>query len=298
MELRDIEYFAAVAEHGNITRASEALDLTPTALSKSLRRLEESLGARVVKRTPKGVELTTVGAALLAQVQRVRMTLGDIAREAADLGSGRKGHLRIGTGPTLCEELPRVYAAVATEAPDVTFEIDVTDNDELIPLLRKGTLDLVFNDFHEPYDSMIMEPLFRDEYVICASAKHPLAQKERVSVEDLSRERWTLSASNLAPQRLLLRTFLEHGLPPPRVALRTRSLSTRLRALGTSDLLGWACRRNIRDISPQFRVVELPVKELRLRRNIGVLYRKGGYLSPVARRFIEILKRLADEMAE
>ena len=63
MELRDIEYFAVVAEHGNLRRASEALGLSPPALSKSLRRLEESMQAKLVERTPKGVALTPVGAA-------------------------------------------------------------------------------------------------------------------------------------------------------------------------------------------------------------------------------------------
>src|SRR5262245_39212455 len=71
MELRDIEYFAVVAEHGNVRRAAEALDLSPPALSKSLRRLEKSVGAKLVKRTPKGVELTDVGVAMVGQVRRI-----------------------------------------------------------------------------------------------------------------------------------------------------------------------------------------------------------------------------------
>ncbi len=72
MELRDIEYFAVMAEHGNVRRASEALGLSPPALIKSLRRLEQSLQARIFKRTPKGIELTAVGSALHAQVKRIR----------------------------------------------------------------------------------------------------------------------------------------------------------------------------------------------------------------------------------
>src|SRR6185503_1391890 len=138
MELRDIEYFAVVAEHGNLTRASEALGLSPPALSKSLRRLEKSLEARLVRRTPKGVELTAVGSALLAQVKRIRLTLADVAREAADLSQGRAGHLRIGVGPTLAEILPPAYAKLAKDAPRLTVEISVTDNDVMFPALRNG----------------------------------------------------------------------------------------------------------------------------------------------------------------
>jgi DNA-binding transcriptional LysR family regulator len=88
MELRDIEYFAIIAEHRNVRRASEALGLSPGAMSKSLRRLEKSMHAKLVERTPKGVALTSVGAALLAQVHRLRVTLMDIRREAEDLTEG------------------------------------------------------------------------------------------------------------------------------------------------------------------------------------------------------------------
>ncbi len=61
MELRDLQYFAVIAQHGNLARASEALGLSPPALSKSLRRLEAYVDAKLVQRTPKGVVLTSSG---------------------------------------------------------------------------------------------------------------------------------------------------------------------------------------------------------------------------------------------
>src|SRR5688572_25461012 len=168
MELRDIEYFAVMAEHGNVRRASEALGLSPPALSKSLRRLERSLKARVVKRTPKGIELTAVGSALLAQVKRIRVTLADVAREAADLSEGRAGHLRIGVGPAVAELLPAAYAALLEEAPRLTSLIEISDNDVMFPALRNGTLDLIVNAIPEfSMSGLTLEHLFDDDYVVC-----------------------------------------------------------------------------------------------------------------------------------
>src|SRR5687767_28790 len=99
MDLRDIEYFAVLAEHGQLVRAAEALGLSQPALSLSLRRLEKSAQAKLVKRTPKGVELTAVGTALLSHVRRLRLARDDLAREVADLAQGRAGNLRIGASP-------------------------------------------------------------------------------------------------------------------------------------------------------------------------------------------------------
>jgi DNA-binding transcriptional LysR family regulator len=291
VELRDIQYFAAVAEHGNVTRASEALGLSPPALSKSLRRLEEALQAKLVRRTPKGVELTTVGSAFLAQARRIRLTLDDVTREAADLSLGRSGHLRIGSGPTVCEDLPAAYAALMKEAPRLTIAVNVTDNDVMVPALRNGELDLIVNFLPEtPYEGTMHVHLYDDIFVACASAHHPLTKLKRVPLARLVQERWALSVPDIRSKQWLYRALNDGGLPPPRVAVETRSMRLRLQTWASSDLLGYTSRRILRQAASRFRLKELPIKELAWRRPVGVIYREGGYLSPAARRFIEILK--------
>ena len=303
MELRDIEYFAVVAEHGNVRRASEALDLSPPALSKSLHRLEKSMGAKLVERTPKGVKLTAVGSALLAQVQRIRLTLDDVAREAADLSQGRAGHLRIGAGPTIVEHLlPAAYTALLKDAPNLTLEISVSDNDVMVPALRNGELDLIFNVIpSSPYEGLAQQHLFNDEWVVCASAKHLLTKLKRVTLTDLTQERWVLPITNIQSQEFMLqqwlyRAFQDSGLPPPRVAVATRSVRLRLQTCASSSLLSYAARRVLQQVAQSFRLKELPVRELIWRRSVGVIHREGGYLSPAARRLIEILKTTAREI--
>ena len=294
MELRDIEYFAVVAEHGNVTRASEALGLSPPALSKSLRRLEKAMHARLVTRTPKGVELTVVGSALLAQVRRIRLTLADVEREAADLSQGRAGHVRIGASAARAEELSASFAALLKEAPNATLSITVSDNDVMIPALRRGELDLIFNYLTKsPYEGCIKENLYDDEQIVYASANHPLAKQKVVTMADLARERWTLSPVNGLPWHTLYRAFQDRGLPPPRVAVETRSIRLRLQTVASTNLLGFISSRIIREAAQRFRLKALSVKGVRWRRPVGVMYRDDGYLSPAAKRFIEILKSTA-----
>jgi len=291
MELRYIEYFAVVAEHGNVRRASEALGLSPPALSKSLRRLEKSMQAKLVERTPKGVTLTAVGTALLAQVGRLRLTLGDVAREAADLSQGRAGHLRIGASFAESEILPAACAILLKEAPKLTLEITGTDNDEMLPLLRKGELDMVVNSLPgDPYEGLDQEHLFDDGLVVCASADHRLAKLKRVIMADLAQERWALSSTNIRPQQILHRAFQENGLPPPRVAVKARPVRVRLQTCVRSGLLCFVSRQVAQQSAERLRLKVLPIKELTLHRPIHVIYRKGAYLPPAAHRLIEILR--------
>ena len=302
MELRDIEYFAVVAEHGHLGRAAEALGLSTPALSKCLRRLEQSLQAKLVKRTPKGVELTAEGSALLLHVRELRLSLQDVVREIADLSQGRVGHLLIGTGPTIAEDmLPPACTALLKDAPKLSLKISVSDNYWMLPALRNGELDIIVNYLPPMFpEGLVQEHLIYDEYVVCASADHRLASQEKVTLADLTGERWALTEQLLTSQQSLRRAFQDRGLPPPRVAIETRSVRLKLRGVASSDLLDFTSRHVVQQAAKSYRLAVLPVKELEstFRRSVGVIYREGGYLSPAGRRFIEILKATAKEIGE
>jgi len=293
MELRDVEYFAIVAEHGNVRRASEALELSPTAVSKSLRRLEASMGAKLVKRTPKGVDLTDVGSALLARVHRLRLTLEDVQREAADLSQGRMGHIRLGVGPHATEAVRAAYVALEKDAPNVTMEIYVSDRDVMHPMLRNGSLDLVVNHLGPIEPNVEQEFLGESEYVVFASASHPLARKKRVTLAELSRERWALNSPQLRSRSWFHGAFEAKGLPPPHVVLETRHHQLRFSIVASSRLLGFTSRRSVREAARAYALAEIRAEGFPWLRRDGVIYRKDAYLSPAAKRFIEILKAAA-----
>jgi len=291
MEFRDIEYFGVIAEHGNMRRAAEALGLTPPALSKSLRRLESSMEVKLVERTGKGVRLTSLGAVLATQARRMHLTLKDITREVSDLNGGRTGHLRIGAVPADCEYLPAACTRLMSESPKLTIDITISDNDELVPMIREGELDLSLGYIPPmPYDGIEQVHVLDDEYVAYASARHPLAKKGRLNLSDLVGEVWTISTANIRPKQLLKQAFADRELPEPRFAMQTRSTRLRLQFIARSRLLGFGPRRTAEMAATSFDLRILPVKELTWPRPVGVMYRKGAYLPPAARRLVELLK--------
>jgi DNA-binding transcriptional LysR family regulator len=298
MELRDLEFFAVVAEHRNLRRASEALGLSPPALSKSLRRLEQSLKAKIVERTPKGVALTPVGAALLAQARRLHVTVGDIHREARDLSEGRAGHLRIGVGATTVEDVPEALAALLRDAPTLSAQIVVGDNDTMVPALCNGELDLIFNVIPQsPYPGCVQERLFDDVFVVCASTTHRLAKRKRLTIADLVDEQWTLSSPQVLNVQHVFQAFQRSGLPQPKIAIEARPLRLRLQICASTHLLSFNVRRTLGLLAPHARLRELPVDELRWRRAMGVIYRSESYLPPAARRLVSLLRKVPPQPA-
>ena len=298
MELRDIEYFAVAAQHKHLGRAAESLGLSQSALSKSLQRLERALQAKLVKRTPKGIDLTPEGSALLLRARELRLSLQNVAREVREVSEGRVAQLRIGASViTAGGLLSEAIAKLLNDAPRIIFSMIVSDNDLMIPALRSGELDVVVNYF--PIDTgtedLVRERLYEDEYVVCASAKHPLAKKKSVTLADVARERWALSEPALLAPHKLFDKFREHGLPAPRIAFQSRSPEVRLRVVSSSNLLDLNCRSILNRARREFPVKVLPVKELTWPNSVGVIYRQETYHSAALRKFIEVLKGTAKD---
>ena len=298
MELRDIEYFSVVAKHGHLGRAAEALGLSQSALSKSLRRLEQEMQAKLVKRTPKGVELTEEGSTLLSHAHSLRASLDDVVREVTDVRRGLAGHLRIGAGAGFFFHLLAAACnALIRDAPNVALRFREIGYGDAIQSLRSGEVDIAVRVIRDsPEHDLAQEHLYDDRYVVIASVNHRLAGKKVVTLADLAQERWILSAPTSAISRQLHGVFEKHGLPRPRVTVETDSPALRLPVVASSDVLGYTWASVARQAAPHLRFAELDVKELALTFRVGVSYRKDAYLSPLAKRFIEILKSTAREI--
>jgi len=299
MDLRDVDYFAVIAEYGHLGRAAEALGLSQPALSISLRRLEQAAEVELVKRTPKGVEPTAVGAALLSHVRRLQLARSDLAREMADLAHGHSGHLRIGSSPVNEHTiLPAVCSAMLVAAPKITLTVAVMDNEALLSTLRKGDVDLGIAHIQaHSHNDLAQESMGQDEFVVYCSARHRLARRKSVTLSDLAGERWASTPGSATTSWLSLqRTFEERGLAPPLLALVSDSVAVRQRAVASSDLVGIGSRRGVQAAAAHLGLVILRVTDLKWMRPLAVAYRKDAYLSPAARRFIEILKAKAKEL--
>jgi DNA-binding transcriptional LysR family regulator len=307
MELRDIRYFAMVAEHQNIGRAAEALKLSATALSKSLRRLEKSVGAKLVQRAAKGVALTAVGAALLARINPLQGTMADVRHEAADLARGEAGHINVGAIVGYCESvLGAACVALSQESPKITLNVILSTDAFLTAAMRKGDVDFCISvPGRIPPAEFVFERQLEMPNVIFASANHRLAKRRRITVPDLAGERWvvlrssTYQTSAMHYQWLgVNRLFENHGLPPPTLGLETNSQEVRLAAVAYSDYLGFATRQFMRQAMRRYPLVELPIREEIHLDNLCLVYRKNAYISPAARRLIDLVKVKAREMAD
>lgn len=300
MEARDLEYFTVVADVGNLRRAAEILNLSQPALSKSLRRLEEAAGTKLVGRTSKGVELTPVGTALLSHARRMRMSFDEIARELTDFARGHAGRLRIGSSPLhLTDLLSPACVQLHKESPKATVHISVAANDQLLPALRRGDLDVVICAIPpQPYEDLTHEPLRETSLVVYASRNHRLAGKKRVAIADLAGEQWALTPSGTVAHRKLEQALEANGVGPLRVAMESAAMTPKLNLVASTHVLGFSPWRNVRDSAARLDLVKLSIPGLHATSVTGISYRSNTYQSPLALRFVEIIKKKARPSTE
>src|SRR5919197_6185366 len=158
MDLRQLEYFAAVARHRHFTRAAEALYVTQPALSQQIRRLEAELGLQLLNRTPQGVEVTPAGQDLLLRAEAI---LGDVAaaRAAMDEHAGvLRGSVRVAAAPGEAR-LPGELAAFHREHPGVRIALRQGSPREVEDLVRRGAADLAVVALIAPPEGLEATPL-------------------------------------------------------------------------------------------------------------------------------------------
>lgn len=292
MELRDLEYFAVIAEQRHLGRAAEALKLTQPALSKSLRRLEAILEAKLVRRTAFGVELTAEGAALASRIQGLRLSLEDVAREVRNVTGGRVGSLRIGVAPGVPERLASAPCAhMLKNAPDIHVRVAIGHNNTLLPSLRNGELEVIVTGIPQrPYEDLVQEHLCDDRFIVFASETHPLAHRGKVDMSELIPYRWASATADVLAWQWLTRAFEHRGLPAPRSAMEAASYSLRALVTASSEILCFNSGQALSEAARDLPLVEIPVDGLKWVRRVGASYRKKAYLSPAGRRFIELLR--------
>jgi LysR family transcriptional regulator of gallate degradation len=291
MDLRQLEYFRRVAERRNISLAAAELKLTQPSLTKSIKLLEKELGVRLFDRLARGVELTDHGHALLRHAEAVRVQVTDIERELAALKSGAFGAVSIGAGPAwLRRHLPLAVARTVARHPGLRIRVGGGFDEELFRGLRRGEFDFVVAELPQGEDRRGFEvrPLTSDALGVCARAGHPLAVRKRIAARDLLGYPWVLLPRTTRAQRRLTALFAAHDLPPPQNVVETDSHAFLLNMLRESDALTFTVSNTV-DIEEGAGLVMLSVPALTVRREAGIVLRRGGFLSPAAQHLIDNL---------
>jgi DNA-binding transcriptional LysR family regulator len=191
VELQQMRYVVAIAEHGSFTRAAEACFVVQSALSHQVARLEQELGVRLFHRTSRQVRLSAAGQAFVP-VARQCLDAADRARAEVAAATGEvRGPLSIGLIPTVAAvDVPDALRTFRERYPQVQVRLTSGNSDTHVQQVADGTLDLAFLGLPDGWEitGVAGQQLARDQHRAVMAPGHALAGRSRLTLARLAGE--------------------------------------------------------------------------------------------------------------
>lgn len=275
----DLICFLTVAEHGQLSRAAGALQLSQPAVTKIVRRLEDAVGVPLFQRGAHGVTLTADGQLFLNPARKLVKQHEDTLRVAGDIQAKRIGLLRVGlTLATSTSSVPQAIATLIRMRPGLRVKLEVDKSDRLLEALEDGLLDLVVVPTYMDQDvSSAYMVIGKDELVVAVRLGHPLSTAAQQQGGDLKLELtqeygWALPSRDSKARRYIESQHQLLGLAPPKTVMEIQqNMDAVVDIIGRTDLLCFVPSYVLRQAAD--RLQRLPVEQLALRRNWVLVHR-------------------------
>ncbi|MCE2862472.1 MAG: hypothetical protein RIR76_3150 [Verrucomicrobiota bacterium] len=215
--LRQLTYFREVARRLHFRRAAEALAIAQPALSRAIAQLEEDLGARLLNRTRRGVELTPAGQMLLERSEPLLRGLAALPGDLRALAEGQVGTVRVGfTGLAMATVLPGILRAFHAAHPGIRLELTEMPTSAQLAALQAGDLACGFFHPDAPSPGLETRVLLRERNGILLSAADPLARRRTLRLRELADTPFVLFPRQHNPgfYDRILAAFAEAGVAP------------------------------------------------------------------------------------
>jgi LysR family transcriptional regulator, transcription activator of glutamate synthase operon len=287
MEFRQLRSAVAIARRLSFTAAAEELAVAQPALSQQIAALERELGVRLFDRTNRRVALTDAGRAFVARAERVIADVDAATQEMTAYAGGLRGRIVLGTYQSFAEyTLPKLLGRFHAEHPGIEVALREGMADELLAALHAGTLDVFVGESNLSGQAFRIEPLYEDELVIAVAARHRLAARTTVRIDELRDEPFVIFRPGSTMTHRLMMLAREAGFVP-RVAFESEDTLT-VRSL-VAEGLGVAMYPRTLGNTPGPNVALLSVAPQRLMRTMSIVTR-AEQPGPAVQRFLAFIR--------
>ncbi len=182
--LPELETFLVVLEEGSFSRAAERLCVSQPSVSSRVKRLEDVLRVQLIKRTTRSVHATEDGELLRSAAQEALAGLYGVLRQFRDRSEAARNRVVVAATPMVAATfLPAIIHAYGERFPDVQVVLRDMPFETLLKTIGDGMADIGVTAVDGDYDNLEFQPLAEEPVVLVVPAKHPLADKTRVTLE-------------------------------------------------------------------------------------------------------------------
>lgn len=283
--------FYEVSNCGNITKASQKLNLTQPAISKSIKNLEEQLGGTLFVRSKKGVVLTEEGEAFYRNIKTAMEYISNAENEFSNLVNLEEGTIKIGISTNLTETFFLPYLKeFHRNYPKIKIKIITDIGSELLSKLRNGLVDVVIMHFMDKDYGKELNITKIKEIESCFVASNNFSFDKEISIKDLNNYPLIMQIKG-SSSRDIIEEYCEDNkiVLTPSIELSSYTLIVELVKIGLG--IGICTKDYAKDDLKNKSIVEIKIKESIPSRYIGMAYSNTCIPSFSTRKLIEILKK-------
>ncbi|MFM0550512.1 LysR family transcriptional regulator [Paraburkholderia sediminicola] len=292
VDLDALRAFVAVASHASFNDAAIELNLSASALTRRIKRLEEALDAMLFERTTRTVALTSSGGLLLPRAQGVLRELDASLELVSEATRIRTGQLTIACIPTVAKfMLPKIVSSYHKRRPEVRLRLIEANLATVVQRVAIGEAEFGIAFLVNESPELAIDELLVDPYVLACPADHPLAASEHVTWPELRPWPLIVSGTSSGNRRMLDAALRDIDWRPDRlieIEHLTTSLGLVEAGLGISIIPRCAAPRDA-----HARIAIRPLVDPTVARTIGLIRRRDAALSSIARDFRLALRRMA-----
>lgn len=289
MDLLQLEHFLAVVEERTFTRAAERVSRTQSAVSQSIKKLEEEVGAQLFTRDVRDVSLTDAGKLLAEYARRMVQGRDEAMRQIGALRDLKRGTLDIAAQESAAVYLlPGPLHAFLTRFPDIKVAMSRSSVAEIPRQVLDREVQIGFVQDMPGFRELEAVEVHCDDLLLIASPQHRLAARSTVSIKELDGEQFALPSLCTSTERVIMRLFAAHNTRCRVVAelWSFENIKSFVQAnVGLAIVPRITVAQELRDGS----LVCVPVGELDLRQRTLMIYRDEEYLSEPARELMKLV---------
>jgi len=293
MEISQLEVFLAVAREGGFSRAAEKLYRTQSAVSQAVRKLEAEIGETLFDRSTRDGMLTDAGRVLREYAERL-LNLREGARAAlSELRELQKGKLVVGANEFTALYLLRVLAEFQRLHPAIRIVVERSLGSQIPDDVRRHHCEFGVLTYDPRDPELASVVVYSDELTFVVPPGHPLARESKVSIRQLGAESFVAHNVPSPYREKVIQAFERHKTPLHMgVELPTLQAIKRFVAMGNG--VAFLPEIGVEDEIARGELVRIPVQELRVDRQLRLIYRKSAALSHAGRAFLKIAESVAD----
>ncbi len=284
MNVQHLEYFVSLAQTEHMTQTAKELNTSQPNLSYMISELEKELGVPLFQKVGRNIRLTQYGRIFYKSAKQSLLNLQEAYEKIASINNPHQGTIKLGFIYTFgAERAPKLIQSFLDDFPDVHFNFEQNNSQNLLEKLDKESLDIAIVSKVERFDHIVFESLTNEKLVLVVPENHPLSAKDSLSLQQVKDEPFIYYNEHSGLRPYLDHSFAQFGLTP----------NVKLELEDDQSVLGFVASGFGIAIVPDIATISAyPVKKFAIsdtleERRIYLAYRKDRYLPPVCQSFLQ-----------